>query len=219
MSGFQTPIKIKEAIDAIVARQYLLPAIQRKFVWSASKVEALFDSIMQGYPINSFMFWKITSPDVKNRLKQIAVPAVDKFLNSNKEYQLYLVSDGLTHDRLYEEYAKCFNMHTPHILKYDNPWMLTRQIQRADLILTTKLHVGIVGTVFGCSVVSFPWHQKTVRYYKQIGETERCVVLPDADENVVLTQLEKFKGKQITIPEELIKKAMMNIEMLPNLTV
>lgn len=68
MSGFQTPIKIKEAIDAIVARQYLLPAIQRKFVWSASKVEALFDSIMQGYPINSFMFWKITSPDVKNRV-------------------------------------------------------------------------------------------------------------------------------------------------------
>ena len=40
MSGFQTPIKIKDAIDAIVARQYLLPAIQRKFVWSASKVEA-----------------------------------------------------------------------------------------------------------------------------------------------------------------------------------
>ena len=69
MSGFQTPIKIKDAIDAIVARQYLLPAIQRKFVWSSGKVEALFDSIMQGYPINSFMFWKITSADVKNRFK------------------------------------------------------------------------------------------------------------------------------------------------------
>lgn len=69
MSGFQTPIKVKDAIDAIVARQYLLPAIQRKFVWSSAKVEALFDSIMQGYPINSFMFWKITSADVKNRFK------------------------------------------------------------------------------------------------------------------------------------------------------
>ncbi len=69
MSGFQTPIKIKDAIDAIVARQYLLPAIQRKFVWSSAKAEALFDSIMQGYPINSFMFWRITSADVKNRFK------------------------------------------------------------------------------------------------------------------------------------------------------
>ena len=32
-------------------------------------MEALFDSIMQGYPINSFMFWKITSADVTNRFK------------------------------------------------------------------------------------------------------------------------------------------------------
>lgn len=50
MSGFQTPIKIKDAIDAIVARQYLLPAIQRKFVWSASKVEALFDRLCRAIP-------------------------------------------------------------------------------------------------------------------------------------------------------------------------
>ena len=69
MSGFQTPISIKEAINKIVERKYLLPAIQRKFVWSASKVEALFDSIMQGYPINSFMFWQITSKEVKNSFK------------------------------------------------------------------------------------------------------------------------------------------------------
>ena len=85
MSGFQTPIKIKEAIDAIVARQYLLPAIQRKFVWSASKVEALFDSIMQGYPINSFMFWKITSPDVKNRFK---------FYEFLKKYRSFFAEDN-----------------------------------------------------------------------------------------------------------------------------
>lgn len=36
MSGFQTPISIKEAINKIVERKYLLPAIQRKFVWSAT---------------------------------------------------------------------------------------------------------------------------------------------------------------------------------------
>lgn len=85
MSGFQTPIKIKDAIDAIVARQYLLPAIQRKFVWSSAKVEALFDSIMQGYPINSFMFWKITSPDVKNRFK---------FYEFLKKYRSFFAEDN-----------------------------------------------------------------------------------------------------------------------------
>ena len=85
MSGFQAPIKIKDAIDRIVSRKYLLPAIQRKFVWSAAKVEALFDSIMQGYPINSFMFWEITSADVKNRFK---------FYEFLKSYRAFFAEDN-----------------------------------------------------------------------------------------------------------------------------
>lgn len=68
-SGFATPITIKDAIDKIVARNYLIPAIQRKFVWSSDKVETLFDSIMRGYPINSFMFWEIKEQSIKNDFK------------------------------------------------------------------------------------------------------------------------------------------------------
>lgn len=68
-SGFQTPITIKDAIDRIHSRYYLLPAIQRKFTWSSSQVEMLFDSILRGYPINSFMMWKITDNEIKNGYK------------------------------------------------------------------------------------------------------------------------------------------------------
>lgn len=68
-SGFATPITIKDAIDNIVDRSYLLPAIQRKFVWSSDKIEVLFDSIMRGYPINSFMFWEVKDPKIKNEFK------------------------------------------------------------------------------------------------------------------------------------------------------
>ena len=64
-SGFVTPITIKEAIDNIVDRTYLLPAIQRKFVWSSDQVEVLFDSIMRSYPINSFMLWEIKESKIK----------------------------------------------------------------------------------------------------------------------------------------------------------
>ena len=42
-----------------VNRSYLLPAIQRPFVWSSSQVIALFDSLLKGYPISSFMFWAV----------------------------------------------------------------------------------------------------------------------------------------------------------------
>ncbi|MCZ0963876.1 DUF262 domain-containing protein [Paracoccus benzoatiresistens] len=42
-----------------VNRSYFLPAIQRPFVWSSSQVVALFDSLLKGYPISSFMFWAV----------------------------------------------------------------------------------------------------------------------------------------------------------------
>jgi hypothetical protein len=55
----EAPITVAEAVLAIQKRDYLLPAIQREFVWSADKTEALFDSLMRGYPVGSFLFWKV----------------------------------------------------------------------------------------------------------------------------------------------------------------
>lgn len=37
--SFQTPITIAEAIDNIEANRYLLPAIQREFVWPSDKIK------------------------------------------------------------------------------------------------------------------------------------------------------------------------------------
>lgn len=42
-----------------VNRSYLLPAIQRPYVWSSTQIVALFDSLLKGYPISSFMFWAV----------------------------------------------------------------------------------------------------------------------------------------------------------------
>ncbi|MBR06494.1 MAG: hypothetical protein CMP48_02315 [Rickettsiales bacterium] len=57
--SFQTPITIADAIEKIGANEFLLPAIQREFIWSHSKIEWLFDSIMRNYPISSFLFWNV----------------------------------------------------------------------------------------------------------------------------------------------------------------
>ena len=50
---------IKQALDKIASNEYVLPAIQREFVWSAGHICMLFDSIMQGYPFGEFLFWRI----------------------------------------------------------------------------------------------------------------------------------------------------------------
>ena len=64
--GFQTAITIKEAINNIHNNRYLLPAIQREFVWQPDQIERLFDSLMRGYPIGSFLFWRVDPDTAKN---------------------------------------------------------------------------------------------------------------------------------------------------------
>lgn len=59
--SFRDPITVEEALDKIQRNKYLLPAIQREFVWKSWQIEKLFDSLMNGYPIGSFLFWEITS--------------------------------------------------------------------------------------------------------------------------------------------------------------
>lgn len=62
--GFETPLTIQDAISRIYRRQYLLPAIQREFVWSKDQIELLFDSLLRGYPIGSFLFWAVPREQV-----------------------------------------------------------------------------------------------------------------------------------------------------------
>lgn len=64
--SFEAPITIKEAIDNIDKNKYLLPAIQREFVWSSSQIERLFDSLMREYPIGSFLFWRLEKDKVQD---------------------------------------------------------------------------------------------------------------------------------------------------------
>lgn len=84
-SGFKYPISISDAIANIESRKFLLPAIQRKFVWSSGQIEVLFDSIMRDYPINSFMMWNVTSEKTKNSYK---------FYEFLKEYRAFFKDEN-----------------------------------------------------------------------------------------------------------------------------
>jgi len=64
--SFQMPITIAAVVEGIHQRRYLLPAIQREFVWKPAQIEQLFDSILRGYPIGSFLFWEV-SPESQGK--------------------------------------------------------------------------------------------------------------------------------------------------------
>ena len=50
---------IKALLTDLEQHTYVLPAIQREFVWSSEQICRLFDSMMQGYPFGTMLFWKI----------------------------------------------------------------------------------------------------------------------------------------------------------------
>ena len=56
---FETPITIRDTVHRIQQREYLLPGIQREFVWQPDQICRLFDSLVRGYPIGSFLFWRV----------------------------------------------------------------------------------------------------------------------------------------------------------------
>ena len=63
-----------------INQSYFLPDIQREYVWLGKigdrKIENLFDSILRGYPIGSFLFWKLKKSDVET--SRTAAPNDDK---------------------------------------------------------------------------------------------------------------------------------------------
>ena len=58
-SAYQTPITIEEVLERIHRHDYVLPAIQREFVWEPDQICRLFDSLLRGYPIGTFLLWNV----------------------------------------------------------------------------------------------------------------------------------------------------------------
>ena len=70
---------IASVIKKVNENQIFLPALQRKFVWKTKQIEQLFDSIMQGFPIGTFLFWEL------NDRKAIRDLVFYKFIEEYKE--------------------------------------------------------------------------------------------------------------------------------------
>lgn len=52
-------MSLNELMRKLAGNKFLLPALQREYTWKSSQIETLFDSLMQGYPINTMMYWDV----------------------------------------------------------------------------------------------------------------------------------------------------------------
>lgn len=97
-------ISVLDALDFAREGNLLLPDIQREYVWEVSEIEALFESIVDEYPVGSCIFWK-TNRNIINNDKPNLYYFFSKFekeITKNekapevltKECDYYIVLDG-----------------------------------------------------------------------------------------------------------------------------
>lgn len=64
--SYENAKTIRDTLQKIHRHDYVLPAIQREFVWKPVQIARLFDSLMRGYPIGSFLFWQVDREHVRD---------------------------------------------------------------------------------------------------------------------------------------------------------
>jgi hypothetical protein len=84
---------LKDLVNEIKNGQYVIPEIQRSFVWNNEKVEALCESIYNGFPIGSITVWKV-EPRFREQCLDLVRPIDMKFKNNMRNMES-LVIDGL----------------------------------------------------------------------------------------------------------------------------
>jgi|SRR5690625_4329674 len=152
------------------------------------------------------------SPE-KSDTTMMLLQEIENFLKNHPEYHLKAITDhnGGGQDRaiafLKQKYGDKVECHL-----YEDPEKLLNFLNNSSIVITNKLHIAIVSTVLGKSVLSIPTHQKVLRYFKQINETERCVPYSDIRKNELSNLLEKYHDKKINLDTSVYDKAKINIE-------
>ena len=145
--------------------------------------------------------------------------SVSAFLNENKDYKVVVASDSILpyEEEYFEKFKAQFNSECFHYI-YDNPYELLELLSLSDVILTSKLHVGVIGCMFNKAVACAAEHpEKSIRFYDFINRPENCISLYDATSSDIKACLSENCNKPVSIPQELTEKAKLHWSVLDNL--
>ncbi len=77
----QTNIKVSELVDKVQRGELTLPEMQRRYVWPATRVRDLLDSLYRGYPSGTILVWET---DEEMPVRELAVRATRPPTTSQK---------------------------------------------------------------------------------------------------------------------------------------
>ena len=129
--------------------------------------------------------------------------------SKNDDYYYVVASDSIlkNEDENIQNFKSMSNFEFYHF-KYTNPYELSTLLNIVDVVLTSKLHVGVVSSLLNKSVFAVSCHyEKTKRFYKQIKNEDRCIDLNNCTEKDIYKLILKKEKDKIIIPEAEIEKS------------
>ena len=144
------------------------------------------------------------------------------FLNKHPEYQVVVSADQYVSDfsspgGVGDIIRAQITSDNTFIYQYDDPVALCKVIDSCDVVITTKLHVGIVGAHLGKSVISFSSHTlKISRLYKQLGIDDHTIPLSTMTIEEGYELLESKYNSPVKVPEFIVNDAKSNFLHLAN---
>ncbi|MFL0422960.1 GmrSD restriction endonuclease domain-containing protein [Kocuria rhizophila] len=88
---------VEQLVSGVQQGSISLPDLQRPFVWPATKVRDLFDSMYRGYPVGTLMFWDVAAQDSSRAISgESTVSAVYQIVDGQQRLtSLYAAMKGL----------------------------------------------------------------------------------------------------------------------------
>lgn len=160
---------------------------------------------------------------LNNNNVQIIVDEVIRFFTNHPSLVPVLIIDN--DNSVQNEASQYINEKIKHkavVYKHKDVWETTALLAELDMVLTNKLHIGIVSYAMGNVPISFPYHTKTKRFYSQIKLDNLCCPISEVEKYKVINILEEVyndirnnnKSKYQNERENMEKKALKNKKVL-----
>jgi polysaccharide pyruvyl transferase WcaK-like protein len=129
---------------------------------------------------------------------------------NNEDYQVLLLVDQKNTPVLnaqlkeYELYSQ--QLANASIYTYESVDHLVGTLSECSAILTTKLHVAIVGTALGVPAYSFACHTKIKRFYDQLEMSELCLPMGQWGKESLKLFFSRVSRKEMPNKDKLLEK-------------
>lgn len=132
----------------------------------------------------------VSHPNIIDKITNIVIPAIKDTL---PDYNIVFVNDELfriEHSEL-SKYGKCYS--------YKSVDDILKLITESKIILTTKMHVGVVGAGFDKSVLCYSKTIKARNFYSDINELNRWDLLENITYSDLVEKLRTYKDTPIRL--------------------